>query len=73
MGFSYYSPDTNTFTTGVMPDTGNPSQTNLLLLNILIELQVHTQYLAAMNPGIITDTPEELRLDAVTNYSTATT
>ena len=36
---------------------------DVLLANILIELRVHTQYLAVMNTGIVADSPEQMRLD----------
>lgn len=37
----------------------------LINLNILIELRVMNQYLAAMTQGIVTDTIENLRSDVV--------
>lgn len=35
----------------------------LLLLNILIELQVHTQYLAATCAGTVNEDPDAMRLN----------
>lgn len=43
--------------------------TSLLLLNILIELRVHTQYLAATCAGTVNEDPDAMRLDiAKTDY-----
>lgn len=52
-------------------DYGNLS-TGLMLLNILIELRVHTQYLQAMNMGIINDDPAQMRMDATNDPSSLT-
>ena len=52
-------------------DYGNNSQ-GLILLNILIELRVMTQYLAAMNIGIINDEPAQMRMDAASDPSSLT-
>ena len=41
----------------------------LLLLNILMELRVHTQYLQTMNMGIVSDDPIQMRLDQVNDPS----
>lgn len=42
-----------------------------LLLNILIELRIHSMILQAMNPGgIVTDDLTQLRVDAVTDPAT---
>jgi hypothetical protein len=72
MGNRYFDPDLQAFFTGKIGPGGAAGTTNVLLLNIFIELQVITQYLAAMNPQVV-DSPESLRSDAVQNYTTATT
>ena len=45
------------------PQFVNAPPAEILLANILIELRVLTQHLAALNTGIITDSPEAMRLD----------
>ena len=42
---------------------GGKSSTFAVLYAILVELRVHTQYLAAMNTGIINDDPASIRTD----------
>ena len=43
-----------------------------LLMNILIEMRVHTRYLQAMNPGIVSDEPETMRQDVMNDPSSLT-
>ena len=62
MAIRLYNPDAGMFQ---VVDTGQLSQSNLLL-NILIELRVHTMYLASQNINDVDDQPEQLRVD-VTN------
>jgi hypothetical protein len=59
-------PSTGTF---VQVDTGGIS---LLLINILIELRVHTHYMKAMNLGLISDSAAQLRLDVCQDPSSLT-
>jgi hypothetical protein len=65
MSIKIYDPAVNAY---VQVDGGAVSQ-SALLLNILIELQVHTMYLQNMSIDLVNDDPAQLRLDAVNNTS----
>ena len=68
MAISVYDPDAKTWvTSGVVGDPGSKGL-GLLLTNILIELRLHTQYLAAMNTGIVLDDPQTLRVDEAQSW-----
>jgi hypothetical protein len=59
--------------TGTFDDLDGGSQTTrILLLNILMELRVHTQYLQAMNIGIVNDDPAQMRIDTALDPSSLT-
>lgn len=58
---SIYDPDLRIFTS---VDTGQQAQSTLML-NILIELRVHTMYLQTQSMGAINSDPEQLRMDVV--------
>lgn len=66
MSIRIYDPAVNAY---VQADTGQVSQSTLLL-NILIELQVHTMYLQQMHLGVVEDNPIQLRNDVINNPST---
>jgi len=65
MSISIFDPAVNTY---VNVDGGQISQ-SALLLNILIELRVHTMYLQQMNMGVVEDSPHRLRIDEYNNPS----
>lgn len=65
MAIALYNPDSNGFQD---VDQGRTSEYNLLL-NILIELRVHSQFLAVQNQGLIGDSLEQMRVDAVSDPS----
>jgi hypothetical protein len=66
MSIQLYDPNSNSY---VQLDSGRVSQ-EMLLVNILIELQVHTMYLQQMHTGVVDDDPIQLRKDIVNNPST---
>ena len=49
------------------PIDGGSNGDSTVLLNILMELRVHTIYLQAMSQGIVNDEPSQLRLDVVSD------
>ena len=65
MSIRIYDPAVNAY---VQADTGQVSQSTLLL-NILIELQVHTMYLNQMSIGVVEDNPIQLRTDIINSPS----
>lgn len=62
-----YDPNLRTFRAYDPLATNTPLDTNILLLNILIELQTLTRYSEAMNQGVVTETPESIRQGLVSN------
>lgn len=67
MKLQIYDPSLNQF---VRCDAGELG-TEALLLNILVELRIHSMILQAMNPGgIVTDDLTQLRRDAVSDPAT---
>lgn len=62
-----YNPNYRTFSPYDPLASNNPLDRDILLLNILIELQVVTQHLAAMNQGVVTESPEQIRQGLVSN------
>lgn len=65
MPIKLYDPSTREFATyTTVPDSALPSLA-MINLNILIELRLLTTYLAAMNIGVVSDDPQELREDMV--------
>lgn len=65
MSIRIYDPAVSAY---VQVDTGQISQ-SALLLNILVELQVHTMYLQQMTMGVVEDNPITLRNDIINNPS----
>jgi len=45
---------------------------SVVLLNILIELRVHSIYLQAMNPGLVTEDLAQLRIDVANDPTSLT-
>ena len=66
MAIQLYDPNTKSY---VQLDSG-ASSTEMLLVNILIELQVITMYLNQSAIGVVEDNPIQLRQDVVNNPST---
>lgn len=64
-----YDPSSETNGTYYNVPTGSLAAESLILLNVLIELRVMTVYLAAMNPGIVADSIEQLRADVMAEGS----
>ena len=60
-----FSPDAQAF----CAVDGGASAISNILLNILMELRVHTQYLQAMNIGIVNDDPAQMRIDTFNDPS----
>jgi len=69
MSVLLYNPGTKQF---AQSDPGRVSE-NVLLLNILIELRVHSVYLASMSSGIVIDDLSTLRVDQVNDPDSLTT
>lgn len=60
MALKLYNPKTQSFTS-ITPSISDLPFSELLLLNILIELQAQSEMIAASNPGI--DTIQQIRTD----------
>ena len=69
MALKLYSPDLNQF---VDLDSGKVSEASLLL-NILIELRIHSVFLQAMNPVLVSEDLNQLRADMVSEPQSITT
>lgn len=67
MAINIYNPQTKVFQAFNAPDNSPLSTTDMLLLNILIEQQAQTEYLAALNETTIRDTSEVIRAGIVSN------
>jgi hypothetical protein len=65
MALKLFNPKTRAFVSFNAPSADIPLM-ETLLLNILIELQVHTELMVSGYPEIV-DSPETLRTDVVSN------
>jgi hypothetical protein len=64
---SLFDPGSHTFSVVTGTEAASPQNEGKLLLNILIELRVQTMYLAATSANLISDDPQVLRADVVSN------
>ena len=60
-GINVYNPTSLKFELLQLSDSTPLPLAEKLLLNILIELQVHTEYLSAMNPITPSEEPSDMR------------
>jgi hypothetical protein len=65
MALKVYNPKTKAFAVLATSGESDLPLSDVLLLNILIEMQVHTEYLAALTPGNPVESPEALRSSLV--------
>ena len=63
MAIKLYNPRTKAFANFTAPDSGDLPLSDLLQLNILIELRLLAEFMAADSA----DTPDDLRTDIVSN------
>lgn len=68
MGINLYDPFTKVWENYDPGANGDPYIKEKALVNILIEMRVHTQYLAAMNQNIILDDPQSIRADVTMDF-----
>ena len=67
MALKLYDPVRKVFANLTPPEAGQMPMSELLLLNILIELQSISQVLMEQSPGVPSSSIEQLRTDIVSN------
>lgn len=71
MGINIYNPLVQKWENYNPGPNGDPYMKEKALINILIEMRVQTEYLAAQNRGIVTDDTQTLRNDVVSDFPIA--
>lgn len=68
MALRLYNPKTRSFQAVNPPDAADLPLSDLLMVNVLIELQVLSMYLHAASPNIPFEDPQAQRLSIVSEY-----